>query len=69
MILIVDEEDGQVPLLIVHCKIVVSVPILVKPVVAKLGVVTLAVPDKTVQRPFPIIAGVAPKVMEFEQIV
>ena len=69
MILIVDEVEQTVPLLIVHFKIVVPVPMLVKLVVAKLGDVILAVPDTIVQRPEPTVGVFAPKAVVAEQIV
>ena len=69
MMVTVDVVDGQVPLLILHCKIVVPVPIPDIPVVAKLGVVILEVPDSTVHKPVPITGKFAPKVAVVVQIV
>ena len=69
MILIVDEVEQTVPLLIVHFKIVVPVPMLVKLVVAKLGDVILAVPDTILHKPDPIVGKLAPNVVVLAQIV
>ena len=56
----VDDELGQTPLLIVHCKILlVAIDTAVNPVVCKVGVVIVAPPDINVHDPVPI-AGIFP---------
>ena len=56
----VEEELGQTPLLIVHCKILlVAIETAVTPVVGKVGVVIVAPPEINVHKPVPI-TGVFP---------
>ena len=56
-------------MLILHCKIVVPVPIPVKFVEAKLEEVILAVPDTILHKPDPIVGTLAPNVVVIAQIV
>ena len=55
-------------LLIVHCKIVVPLPIPIKAVVSKVGVVIIAVPDNTVQKPVPSVGLLPVRVAVGEQM-
>ena len=56
----VDDELGQTPLLIVHCKILlVAMETAVKPVLGNVGVVIVAPPEINVHDPVPI-AGIFP---------
>jgi len=65
----VDEELGQIPLLIVHWKTFVPTAIKVKFVLGKVGVTILANPEISVQLPVPT-AGVLPaRTVDVTQIV
>ncbi len=57
--LIVLVDEGHTPLLIVHANTFTPTPKPLMPVVSKVGVTMVAVPDKTVQLPVPM-AGVFP---------
>jgi hypothetical protein len=54
-----EEEEGQEPLLMVHWKTLAPTPRPVTPDVGEDGVVTVPVPETSVQRPVPV-AGVFP---------
>ena len=55
----VEDDDGQTPLLIVHCNTFVPIATAVTPEVSSVGFEIFIAPDINVQEPVPI-AGVFP---------
>jgi hypothetical protein len=65
----VEDDDGQTPLLIVHCNTFVPIATEVTAEVSSVGVEILATPDTNVHKPVPM-AGVFPaNTVDVAQIV